>query len=103
MVDCSIRVLRFLPLAVTNHNGDMFWFAELYFTWQPEACVCVSVCVHVCTILHYIEFNSNNILMKMQVYELLSALSIYSSEGYQVANTALLHYKVVHNVKVYPH
>ena len=32
--------------------------------------------------------------MKMQVYELLSALSMYSSEGYQVANTALLHYKV---------
>ncbi|XP_065896679.1 inverted formin-2-like isoform X3 [Dysidea avara] len=39
------------------------------------------------------ELNSNNTLMKMQVYELLSALSIYSSEGYQVANTALLHYK----------
>ena len=45
--------------------------------------------------VHYIELNSNNTLMKMQVYELLSALSIYSSEGYQVANTALLHYKVV--------
>ena len=45
--------------------------------------------------VHYIELNSNNTLMKMQVYQLLSALSMYSSEGYQVANTALLHYKVV--------
>jgi len=48
-------------------------------------------------VVHYVELNSNNILMKMQVYELLSALTIYSSEGYQVANTALLHYKVVNN------
>ena len=46
------------------------------------------------------ELKSNNVLMKMQVYELLSCLCMYSDEGYtdmgyHLSITALQHYKVI--------
>ena len=48
----------------------------------------------------YTELKSNNVLMKMQVYELLSCLCMYSDEGYagmgyHLSITALQHYKVI--------
>ena len=48
------------------------------------------------------ELKSNNVLLKMQVYELLSCLCVYSDEGYagrgyQLSTAALQHYKVVIN------
>ena len=48
------------------------------------------------------ELKSNNALLKMQVYELLSCLCVYSDEGYagrgyQLSTAALQHYKVVIN------
>ena len=46
------------------------------------------------------ELKSDNVLMKMQVYELLSCLCMYSDEGYagmgyHLSITALQHYKVI--------
>ncbi|XP_019851227.1 PREDICTED: inverted formin-2-like [Amphimedon queenslandica] len=39
------------------------------------------------------ELDSNNRLVKVQVFELLSALSLYSEEGHSLALDALTHYK----------
>lgn len=41
------------------------------------------------------ELDSNNRLVKVQVFELLSALSVYSEEGHGLALDALNHYKVL--------
>ena len=38
--------------------------------------------------------DTNNSLVKMQIFELLSGLCLYSEEGYQLALEALSHYKV---------
>ena len=40
------------------------------------------------------EFDSNNRLVKVQVFELLSALAVYSQEGHALALDALEHHKV---------
>ena len=40
------------------------------------------------------ELESNNRLVKVQVFELLSALSVYSQEGHALALDALEHHKV---------
>lgn len=39
--------------------------------------------------------DTNNSLVKMQIFELLSGLSIYSEEGYHLALEALADYKVI--------
>ena len=38
--------------------------------------------------------DTNNSLVKMQIFELLSGLCLYSEEGYQLALEALANYKV---------
>ncbi len=52
-------------------------------------CVCVFVCV-LCTLV----LDTNNVLVKMQIFELLSGLCIYSDGGYSIALDALQDYKV---------
>ena len=44
--------------------------------------------------MHSTEIESNNRLVKVQVFELLSALSVYSQEGHELALDALEHHKV---------
>ena len=43
--------------------------------------------------------DTNNGLVKTQVFELLSALCLYSEDGYQLALDALDDYKVLHMYK----
>lgn len=38
--------------------------------------------------------DTNNVVVKKQVFELLSALCVYNAEGYDRALDALEHYKV---------
>lgn len=49
---------------------------------------------HAYLLLPRSELDSNNRLVKIQVFELLSALSLYSEEGHSLALDALEHYKV---------
>ena len=44
--------------------------------------------------MHSTEIESNNRLVKVQVFQLLSALSVYSQEGHELALDALEHHKV---------
>ena len=51
---------------------------------------------------YYAELKSSNGLLKIQVYQLLTCLCVYSNEGYagrgyQLSTAALQHYKVVTN------
>ena len=41
-----------------------------------------------------VVLDTNNALVKIQVFELLSALCVYSPHGHQLALDALKHYKV---------
>ena len=56
--------------------------------------------LYIILILFSAELKINNVLMKMQVYELLTCLCMYSDEGYagmgyHLSITALQHYKVI--------
>ena len=44
--------------------------------------------------LFFLALDTNNVANKKQVFELLSALCVYSAEGYSRALDALEHYKV---------
>ena len=50
--------------------------------------------------LVYTVLDTNNGLVKTQVFELLSALCLYSEDGYQLALDALDDYKVVVTIMV---
>lgn len=45
----------------------------------------------------YIELSCNVPLIKMHIFEMLSAISIYSDEGHNAVLGALRHYKVLVN------
>lgn len=47
--------------------------------------------------LVYTVLDTNNGLVKTQVFELLSALCLYSEDGYQLALDALDDYKVINH------
>lgn len=44
--------------------------------------------------LVFVELDSNNRLVKVQMFELFSALCLYSEEGYQLTLDSLQYYKV---------
>ncbi len=44
--------------------------------------------------LYFAVLDTNNSLVKMQIFELMSGLCLYSEEGYSLALEALSHYKV---------
>lgn len=50
--------------------------------------------------MHSTEIESNNRLVKVQVFELLSALSVYSQEGHALALDALEHHKVCKRLEI---
>lgn len=46
-------------------------------------------------ILFLLALDTDNVMLKKQVFELLSALCVYSEMGYKMAVDALSHYKVI--------
>ena len=47
-----------------------------------------------CLLVCFAVLDTNNVLVKMQIFELLSGLCIYSESGYSIAMDALADYKV---------
>ena len=58
----------------------------MYSVW----CKLVLPCV--CTFI--LEIDSGNALVKMQIFEMFSAIALYSDEGHLLVLEALKHYKV---------
>lgn len=56
-------------------------------------CQCFALVIPLC----FAVLDTNNSLVKMQIFELLSGLCLYSEEGYSLALEALSHYKVINS------
>jgi len=50
--------------------------------------------VRACVLVYSSVLDTNNVLVKMQIFELLSGLCTYSDGGYNIALDALQDYKV---------
>ena len=63
---------------------------------SEKVCIYIASNVHTRygTVSFCTEIESNNALVKVQVFQLLSALSVYSQEGHALALDALEHHKV---------
>ena len=90
----------------TKYTYDHIASMQLYISIAIEYIVCKHEYLAIFSILNgyccETELKSSNVLLKMQVYELLSCLCMYSDEGYagrgyQLSTAALQHYKVVIN------